>query len=413
MKTITISSLFVLSALVVGMVAMPPATFADHAEVTVVPVDGSSVPGCNETDEGCYTPLVATVDVGGKVIFSNTDVVAHVFAAGTIDDGLSGEFDSSLVLPGASFEWTPTEVGEVQHFCYVHPWMFGTINVQEAAAMMDDEHMKMEDASVTDMLSDGTVVKIWADAPTEGEMMEIFVKFANYGMMEDDAMMEDKMMEDDAMMEDKMMEDDAMMEDKMMEDDAMMEDKMMEDDAMMEDKMMEDDAMMEDKMMEDDAMMEDKMMEDDAMMEDKMMEDDAMMEDKMMEDDAMMEDKMMEDDAMMEDKMMDGKTGVEHVNYDIAITQNGVNVLNDEGAHSHDGRATHTTAALASADPVEITVTFNGFGLPGDEPTGPVGEVATFMNVVPEFGTIAMMVLAVAIIGTVAVTAKSRVIPRL
>ena len=259
MKTITISSLFVLSALVVGMVAMPPATFADHAEVTVVPVDGSSVPGCNETDEGCYTPLVATVDVGGKVIFSNTDVVAHVFAAGTIDDGLSGEFDSSLVLPGASFEWTPEEVGEVQHFCYVHPWMFGTIIVQEADAMMDDKkmddgHMKMEDASVTDMLSDGTVVKIWADAPTEGEMMEIFVKFANYGMMEDkDAMMEDKMMEDDAMMEDKMMEDDAMMEDKMMEDDAMMEDKMMEDDAMMEDKMMEDDAMMEDKMMEDDA----------------------------------------------------------------------------------------------------------------------------------------------------------------
>ena len=400
MKTITISSLFVLSALVVGMVAMPPATFADHVEVTVVPVNGTSVPGCDPskgeclvpgcpyTEEGCYTPLVATVDVGGKVIFSNTDVVAHVFASGTIDDGLSGEFDSSLVLPGSSFEWTPTEVGEVQHYCYVHPWMSGTIIVQEAGAVMepkDDEHMK-EDASVTDMLSDGTVVKIWADAPTEGEMMEIFVKFANYGMMEDDAMMEDKMMEDDAMMEDKMMEDDAMMEDKMMEDDAMMEDKMMEDDAMMEDKMMEDDAMMEDKMMEDDAMMEDKMMEDDAMMEDKMMDD---------------------------KRMMDGKTGVEHVNYDIAITQNGVNVLNDEGAHSHDGRAMHTTAALVSADPVEITVTFNGFGLPDTEFTGPVGEVATFMNVVPEFGTIAMMVLAVAIIGTVAVTAKSRVIPRL
>ena len=414
MKTITISSLFVLSALVVGMVAMPPATFADHAEVTVVPVDGSSVPGCNETDEGCYTPLVATIDVGGKVIFSNTDVVAHVFAAGTIDDGLSGEFDSSLVLPGASFEWTPEEVGEVQHFCYVHPWMFGTINVQEAAAMMDDKkmddgHMKMEDASVTGMLSDGTVVKIWASAPAEGEMMEISIKFANYG----DAMMKDEMMEDDAMMKDEMMEDDAMMKDEMMEDDAMMKDEMMEDDAMMKDEMMEDDAMMKDEMMEDDAMMKDEMMEDDAMMKDEMMEDDAMMKDEMMEDDAMMKDEMMEDDAMMKDEMMDGKTGVEHVNYDIAITQNGVNVLNDEGAHSHDGRATHTTAALASADPVEITVTFNGFGLPDTEFTGPVGEVATFMNVVPEFGTIAMMVLAVAIIGTVAVTAKSRVIPRL
>ncbi len=177
---------------------------------------------------------------------------------------------------------------------------------------------------------------------------------------------------------------------------------------MMKDEMMEDDAMMKDEMMEDDAMMKDEMMEDDAMMKDEMMEDDAMMKDEMMEDDAMMKDEMMDDK-----RMMDGKTGVEHVNYDIVITQNGVEVLNDSGAHSHDGKATHTTAALASADPVEITVTFNGFGLPGDEPTGPVGEVLTFMNVVPEFGTIAMMVLAVAIIGTVAVTAKSRVIPRL
>ena len=135
-------------------------------------------------------------------------------------------------------------------------------------------------------------------------------------------------------------------------------------------------------------------------MEDK----DAMMEDK----DAMMEDKMMDDK-----RMMDGKTGVEHVNYDIVITQNGVEVLNDAGAHTHDGKATHMTAALASADPVDIEVTFNGFGLPGDEFTGPVGEKVTFTNIVPEFGTIAMMVLAVAIIGIVAVTAKSRVVPRL
>ncbi|PIW34421.1 MAG: PEFG-CTERM domain-containing protein, partial [Nitrosopumilales archaeon CG15_BIG_FIL_POST_REV_8_21_14_020_33_23] len=35
-----------------------------------------------------------------------------------------------------------------------------------------------------------------------------------------------------------------------------------------------------------------------------------------------------------------------------------------------------------------------------------------FSNVVPEFGTIAMMILAVAIISIVAVTAKLRVIPR-
>jgi predicted secreted protein with PEFG-CTERM motif len=54
-----------------------------------------------------------------------------------------------------------------------------------------------------------------------------------------------------------------------------------------------------------------------------------------------------------------------------------------------------------------------GIGAPGNEDdwTGPVGQVAT-AKVVPEFGTIAMMVLVVAIISIVAVTAKSRIVPR-
>ncbi|MDH3361369.1 MAG: PEFG-CTERM sorting domain-containing protein, partial [Nitrosopumilus sp.] len=47
-----------------------------------------------------------------------------------------------------------------------------------------------------------------------------------------------------------------------------------------------------------------------------------------------------------------------------------------------------------------------------DPKTGPIGEKVVFSNVVPEFGTIAMMILAVAIISIVAVTAKSRVIPK-
>ncbi len=364
MKTKAICSLFVLSALVVGMVATPPIAFADHAEVRITPVPGSEE-GCDETQEGCFTPQTATVDVGGKVIFSNTeDAEQHLFISGIIS-AATDEFDSGVIEPGSSFEWTPTEAGKVSYFCAIHPWEVGTIIVQDASTSMDDkdypdDKMMMEgDPSVTGMLSDGTMVKIWADAPTEGEMMEITIKFANYGM--DDAMMEK---------DDSMMEDDAMME---------KDDSMMEDDAMME---------KDDSMMEDDAMME---------KDDSMMEDDAMME---------------KDDSMMEDHArMDGKTGVEHVNYDIAVTQNGENVLNDEGAHEHKGIGVHTTALLSSSDPVDITVTFQGYGV--EDLTGPIGEVVPFTNVIPEFGTIAMMVLAVAIVSIVAVTAKSRVVPRL
>ena len=101
----------------------------------------------------------------------------------------------------------------------------------------------------------------------------------------------------------------------------------------------------------------------------------------------------------------------EHVNHDLKVTQNGNTVLDDKGAHHHDGKGVHTTKALSTSDPVNITITFQGYGV-NDPKTGPIGEQVVFSNVVPEFGTIAMMVLAVAIISIVAVTAKSRVVPR-
>ena len=288
MKTKAIISLFVLFAIVAGLVALTPAAFADHSEVTITPAPGSGAPGCEETAEGCYIPKEATVDVGGKVIFSNTDTAAHTFTAGTAADGPSGVFDSSLVIAGSSYEWTATTVGDFPYYCMVHPWMKGLIVVQEAGAEEhDDEHddgmteEHMDDASATGMLSDGTEVSVWTSTPTSGEKMEISVEFH----------------------------------------------------------------------------------------------------------------------------------GAEHVNHDIMVTQNSEEVLNDIGAHHHDGKGMHTTAPLSSSDPVEITITFQGYGI-DDPKTGPIGEVVVFSNVVPEFGTIAMMILAVAIISIVAVTAKSRVIPR-
>ncbi len=106
---------------------------------------------------------------------------------------------------------------------------------------------------------------------------------------------------------------------------------------------------------------------------------------------------------------------VEHVNYDIMATHGTETVLDDTGVHDHDGVMTHTTMALpldaSSEMPVDFTVTFNGFGI--DPPfTGPIGEGNT-MQVVPEFGTIAMMILGVSIISIIALSAKSRVILKL
>lgn len=101
---------------------------------TITPKSGSATPGCEKTSSGCYIPSTATIDVGGVVIFSNTDNAAHTFTAGNPIDGPSGEFDTSFLTPGDSFEWTPHSVGEVPYFDMLHPWMEGLIIVQTTQA---------------------------------------------------------------------------------------------------------------------------------------------------------------------------------------------------------------------------------------------------------------------------------------
>jgi len=283
MKTIAMSSFFVLFAIAAGMVSSP--VFADHMTASVTIPQGTSVPGCEKTNE-CFMPHEVTIDVGGEVTWSNDDSAAHTVTGGSAADGPSGVFDSSLFMSGTTFSHKFDVEGEFPYFCMVHPWMSGIVVAQAAGEdedEMTDGEGHMEDAaSATGMLSDGTKVSVWASEPKAGEKMEISIEF--------------------------------------------------------------------------------------------------------------------------EDS--------EHVNHDIMVTQNGKVVLEDKGAHHHDGTGMHETAPLDSSDPVDITVTFQGYGV-DDPKTGPIGEVVMFSKVVPEFGTIAMMILAVAIISIVAVTAKTRVIPRL
>ncbi len=120
------------------------------------------------------------------------------------------------------------------------------------------------------------------------------------------------------------------------------------------------------------------------------------------------------DSAVMGGTQVELEFNVLHVNYDLTATQNGEVVFEKTGLHSMENIATHQIDAVGSDEnPISVEVVSLGIGAPGDEGnwTGPVGQVTT-AQVVPEFGTIAMMVLAVAVISIVAVTAKSRVVPR-
>ena len=281
MKTKALGSFFVLFAIVAGLAAFAPSAYADHATATVSVPEGTAVPGCEETDE-CYIPATVTIDVGGEITWTNDDTAAHTVTSGTAEDGPDGFFDSSLFMAGTTYEFKfdGFDPGEYPYFCMVHPWMVGTVVVQEAGAEEEEEvheedEVHMEgDATATGMLSDGTMVSIWTSEPMAGERMEISMK-------------------------------------------------------------------------------------------------------------------------------IDG----EHVNHDILVTQNGNVVLDDKGAHHHEGTGVHETAPLDSSDPVDVTITFQGYGI--SEPfTGPAGEEVVFTNVVPEFGTIAVMILVIAISSVIILSRK-------
>jgi predicted secreted protein with PEFG-CTERM motif len=134
------------------------------------------------------------------------------------------------------------------------------------------------------------------------------------------------------------------------------------------------------------------------------------------EEDSMMDGELM---VVVTDSAVKGGTQVDlefselHVNYEITATQNGEVIL-EETAHAMEMTASHMVDSVGSDEnPIDIEIVSLGIGAPGSEDdwTGPVGTVAT-AKVVPEFGTVAMMILSVAIISIVAITAKSRVIPR-
>ncbi|MGI0077210.1 MAG: PEFG-CTERM sorting domain-containing protein [Nitrosopumilaceae archaeon] len=264
----TISSIFVLFAIVAGLVPIIPAAFADHTEVTIVPAPGSGTPGCEKTAEGCNIPKKVTVDVGGKVVFSNTDTSAHTFTAGNAAEGPSGVFDTGLVIVGSSYEWTATTVGEYPYFCQVHPWMVGEVIVQEAMAEEEEEHEELTVMVDSELVLGGTQINLEFDQL--------------------------------------------------------------------------------------------------------------------------------------------------HVNYEITAKQNG-EIVFQETAHAMEMTASHMVDVEASEEnPLEIEIISLGVGAPGAKQdwTGPFDEVVATQHVVPEFGTIAMMILGISIVSIIAVTAKTRVIPR-
>ncbi len=95
----------------------------------IEPMPGSSVAGCQLTEQKCSNPYTIRTGVGKPVTFSNTDNTAHTITSGTTKTGPDGAFDSGLVLSGSTYEIVITQRGEYDWFCLVHPWRTGMIIV--------------------------------------------------------------------------------------------------------------------------------------------------------------------------------------------------------------------------------------------------------------------------------------------
>ena len=157
MKTLAIGSFFALFA-IVAMITAVPAAFADHPTASVSNPPGSSVPGCEETNE-CFIPYEVTIDVGGEVTWSNDDTAAHTVTSGTPEGGPDGFFDSSLFMAGSTFsvKFDDYKPGDYPYFCMVHPWMQGIVTVQAVKGeemMMKDEHEDEEMHEEEKMMDD-------------------------------------------------------------------------------------------------------------------------------------------------------------------------------------------------------------------------------------------------------------------
>jgi len=139
-------SLFVLLT-VFSIIAITPSAFADHSKGDINMVVGSSTPGC-ETNNMCYMPYNAALDVGGEAMWHNVDTMAHTVSSGTPAEGLDDVFDSSLVAAGGMFSYKFEEAGTYDYFCMVHPWMTGIVTVsaehEEMEGMEHDEMGGME-----------------------------------------------------------------------------------------------------------------------------------------------------------------------------------------------------------------------------------------------------------------------------
>jgi plastocyanin len=124
MSTIKIAVvLSVFAVLAVGLSTGHAFVYAQGVSVTIQP--NSATLG-----EKAYVPNPAEVKVGESVTWTNDDSQIHTATSGTVGAEDSGSvFDSGILSPKATFDFTFDTAGEYDFYCTLHPQMFGKVVV--------------------------------------------------------------------------------------------------------------------------------------------------------------------------------------------------------------------------------------------------------------------------------------------
>jgi nitrite reductase (NO-forming) len=84
--------------------------------------------GSSSKTTDAFQPNPAQVSVGSTVTWTNDDAQPHTVNSGETATP-DGTFDSGILAPAATYDFTFTEAGEYPYFCLLHPNMVGTVSV--------------------------------------------------------------------------------------------------------------------------------------------------------------------------------------------------------------------------------------------------------------------------------------------
>lgn len=111
------------------------------SEKTVVIPFGAYNPELNTPAKTWYEPALISIDVGETITWINNDKESHTITSGkgsgrfgwmSNEFGKSdGYFDSERIMPNKSWSFVFDKKGIFAYYCTIHPWMDGTILVQQ------------------------------------------------------------------------------------------------------------------------------------------------------------------------------------------------------------------------------------------------------------------------------------------